>query len=211
MGNKNLKVCNLYSGIGGNRKLWEDVEVTAVEIKEEIAKFYKIQYANDKVIIDDAKEFLRLWFALYDFIWLSPPCQKNSRARFWSKKTSDPVYPDLEIYQFWIFLKHHFKGKFVIENTIPYYEPLIQPTKIIGRHAFWSNFPIGEFNHPEGFPKDNISTLQAFHGVVVGDWNFGQRKDQILRNCVHPETGLYILNCARNIITKQNEKQIEIF
>lgn len=27
-----MKVLNLYAGIGGNRKLWEDVEVTAVEL-----------------------------------------------------------------------------------------------------------------------------------------------------------------------------------
>lgn len=26
-----IKVLNLYAGIGGNRKLWEGVEVTAVE------------------------------------------------------------------------------------------------------------------------------------------------------------------------------------
>mgnify|MGYP003472597487 FL=1 len=26
-----MKVLNLYAGIGGNRKLWDDVEVTAVE------------------------------------------------------------------------------------------------------------------------------------------------------------------------------------
>ena len=29
---ENVRVLNLYAGIGGNRKLWEDVEVTAVEI-----------------------------------------------------------------------------------------------------------------------------------------------------------------------------------
>lgn len=26
-----IKVLNLYAGIGGNRKLWENVEVTVVE------------------------------------------------------------------------------------------------------------------------------------------------------------------------------------
>lgn len=33
-----VRVLNLYSGIGGNRKLWQDVEVTAVEFREDIAK-----------------------------------------------------------------------------------------------------------------------------------------------------------------------------
>lgn len=32
-----MKVLNLYAGIGGNRKLWTDVDVTAVEINPQIA------------------------------------------------------------------------------------------------------------------------------------------------------------------------------
>ena len=32
-----MKILNLYAGIGGNRKLWEGVDVTAVEIRPEIA------------------------------------------------------------------------------------------------------------------------------------------------------------------------------
>jgi len=36
-----LKILNLYSGIGGNRKLWGDEhEITAVENNPEIAKHY---------------------------------------------------------------------------------------------------------------------------------------------------------------------------
>jgi hypothetical protein len=34
-GKGNMKVLNLYAGIGGNRKLWTDVEVTAVEMNPE--------------------------------------------------------------------------------------------------------------------------------------------------------------------------------
>ena len=32
-----VRVLNLYAGIGGNRKYWENVEVTAIEYNEEIA------------------------------------------------------------------------------------------------------------------------------------------------------------------------------
>ena len=35
------KVLNLFAGIGGNRKHWKDVEVTAIEYNEEIANVYK--------------------------------------------------------------------------------------------------------------------------------------------------------------------------
>lgn len=34
---------------------------------------------------------------------------------------------------------------------------------------------------------------------------------QILRNCVHPETGLHILDCAMNIIKENNVKQSQLF
>lgn len=36
-----MKILNLYSGIGGNRKLWsKEHEITAVEIDNEIAEIY---------------------------------------------------------------------------------------------------------------------------------------------------------------------------
>lgn len=42
-----MKVLNLYSGLGGNRKLWEDVEVTSVELDPEIARIYKKYFPGD--------------------------------------------------------------------------------------------------------------------------------------------------------------------
>ena len=55
-----LKILNLYSGIGGNRKLWgNEQDITAVEIVPEIAAIYKDMFPNDTVVVDDAHEFLR--------------------------------------------------------------------------------------------------------------------------------------------------------
>ena len=36
-----MKVLNLYAGIGGNRKMWTDVEVTAVENMNLLQQFIK--------------------------------------------------------------------------------------------------------------------------------------------------------------------------
>jgi len=66
-----MKVLNLYSGIGGNRKLWQDVEVTAVEINQQIADVYQDIFPNDKVIVGDAHAYLLNNFAEFDFIWSS--------------------------------------------------------------------------------------------------------------------------------------------
>ena len=80
---KKYKVLNLYAGIGGNRKLWTDCEVTAVELNPEIAAIYQDFFPDDKVIIGDAHQYLLDHFKEFDFIWSSPPCPTHSRARFW--------------------------------------------------------------------------------------------------------------------------------
>ncbi len=54
MRRKNLRVLNLYAGIGGNRRLWKNVDVVAIEYDKEIARAYSNFFPNDKVIITDA-------------------------------------------------------------------------------------------------------------------------------------------------------------
>lgn len=75
-----MKILNLYAGLGGNRKLWEDVEVTAIEYNQEIATLYKTYFPNDTVIVTDAHKYLldHLMDG-WDFIWASPPCPSHSR------------------------------------------------------------------------------------------------------------------------------------
>jgi len=53
-----MRILNLYAGIGGNRKLWTDVEVTAVEMNPKIAAIYQDFFPNDKVIVADAHQYL---------------------------------------------------------------------------------------------------------------------------------------------------------
>ena len=53
-----IKVLNLYAGIGGNRKLWENVDVMAIEINPKIAEIYQDFFPDDKVIIADAHQYL---------------------------------------------------------------------------------------------------------------------------------------------------------
>ena len=48
-------------------------------------------------------------------------------------------YPDMSLYQEIIFLDKLYNGKYVVENVIPYYEPLI-PAKKRHRHLYWCNF-----------------------------------------------------------------------
>lgn len=207
-----MKILNLYACIGGNRKLWGDEhEVTAVEIDPILASFYQKLFPNDEVIVGDAHEFLLKHYKEFDFIWGSPPCPTHSRAKFWGlgNGTVAPVYPDMKLYQEILFLKHHFKGKWIIENVIPYYTPLIHDYKKVGRHLIWSNFLIGNFETKK-FEKDNYKKMAEEYGYDLSELKY-PRKDRLLRDLVHPEYGKYILDCSMNIIRKENINQVDLF
>jgi DNA (cytosine-5)-methyltransferase 1 len=195
-----MKILNLYSGIGGNRKLWgNEHEVTAVEFDENIAKVYKDLFPNDNVIIGDAHQYLLDHFKGFDFIWASPPCQTHSRMRHnlgVNGKGFNPVYPDMKLYQEIIFLQHNFKGKWVVENVNPYYTPLVEPNAELDRHKFWCNFNIQKekFVRPK-LRKAQIPELQEAYGYDLSEYKLPNKR-QVLRNCVLPEVGKHILDAA---------------
>ncbi len=138
-----LKVLNLYAGIGGNRKLWEDVEVTAVEYDPKIAAIYQDFFPNDTVIVGDAHQYLLDHYREYDngFVWGSPPCPTHSGVNNFLNAQGVIRYPDMKLWQEIIFMEHFCKGKYCIENVKSYYEPFLKP-QISGRHYFWANFKI---------------------------------------------------------------------
>jgi len=205
-----MKVLNLYAGIGGNRKLWEDVEVTAVEYDPGIAEVYKDLFPDDEVIVGDAHKYLLEHFKEFDFIWSSPPCQSHSVCNHFLKGQGIYRYPSMSLYEEIIFLKYFSKCKWVVENVKPSYDPLISP-QYVGRHAFWSNFFIKEIKIDYQIGTMNIKAskgsqrkaiireaqipeLMDLHGLK--DFNV-KNKRQVLRNCVLPRLGLHILNSAK--------------
>lgn len=191
-----MKILNLYAGIGGNRKCWGDrPDITAVENDPDIAKIYQDFFPNDKVIVGDAHEYLLKHYKEFDFIWSSPPCQSHSSFRHnicVRYRGTEPVYPDIRLYQEILFLQHHAKCQWVVENVKPYYPPLIKPTVELQRHLFWANFEIPSTT----FKKDNIRKaqipdLQKLHGFDLSPYKL-KNKRQVLRNCVLPEVGSYV-------------------
>jgi len=202
-----MKILNLYAGIGGNRMLWsDDHEVTAVEYNDNIAKVYKEQYPNDKVIIADAHQYLLDHYKEFDFIWSSPPCPTHSRMCFAKKEKQ---YIDFKLYQEIIFLKSWFKGKWVVENVVPYYGYLIEPTVILGRHPFWTNFNVEEKeftnidisrSKKEDLLKERMIDWEIFDCIKEVPENRSKEnrfeRGQLVRNMVNPKIGEYVFNCA---------------
>jgi DNA (cytosine-5)-methyltransferase 1 len=222
-----MKILNLYACLGGNRYKWNEVakqagieiEVVAIEYDEELAKLYKERFPNDEVIVTDAHQYLLDNFKNFDFIWSSPPCPSHSRARYWNSSNYDtktkPIFPDLKLYEEILFLQHYYRnGKFVVENVIPYYEPLIQPQKR-GRHLYWTNFTLPNDLKDRRFAisqtKNELKSLCEFHEYDFTKYKGSQPIVKIGRNLVDYEAGKTIFEIALGIVNKKQSNQIELF
>lgn len=216
------RILNLYACLGGNRYKWDEVadnlEITAVELDPEAARLYQERFQNDKVIVADAHQYLLDHYKEFDFIWSSPPCPTHSRMQKINSgegaRKCMPEYPDMKLYEEIIFLQHFFKGKYCVENVIPYYEPLISGQKR-GRHLYWTNFllPTILSNHkqPKNFITGKINVMEKYHEIDLSNYKGEQRKDKMARNLVDYEAGKTILETALNIYKKTNINQTSLF
>jgi len=195
---RKLKILNLYAGIGGNRKNWKDVEVTAVEYNEEIANVYKDFFPEDIVLVEDAHEYLRKNYKNFDFIWSSPPCQSHSKVRMMASKSGSypAVMPDMNLWAEIIFLQNFALCPWVVENVKPYYKPFVEPKQKLGRHLIWSNVEIPYKDMKDGL-KHNERGMHHKGFFDLRPYKLKHRKDQIIRNSVDPNLGEYILNYIR--------------
>ena len=209
-----MKILNLYACLGGNRYKWDSShDVVAVELDKELARMYQQRFPGDKVIVDDAHQYLLDHYREFDFIWSSPPCPTHSRARFWASKggVHKPVFPDMKLYEEILFLDNYFDGKWVIENVVPFYKPLLSATKL-GRHLFWSNFNIPKKDFKDAdIHRGTISEHEDFHKIDLKSYKGNQRKLKIARNLVHYDVGQYVYNCMELSIKSNTLNQQSLF
>lgn len=207
-----MRILNLYAGLGGNRSLWgNEHDITAIELSPFIAGIYLDRFKNDNVIVADAHEYLEKHFAEYDFIWTSPPCPTHSKLIHNTHKIF--VYPDMKLWQEILLLKginnEYPNIKWVVENVIMWYEPLIAPSIKLQRHYFWSNFDITALKVNK-YLTDNITTgtikeKEQNNDIDLSKYDIPENiKDTCLNNCVNRFIGRDILNCAlkKNIQVK---------
>ncbi len=216
---KKIKILNLYACLGGNRYKWDEVannlEITAVEWDEELARLYQERFPNDKVIVADAHQYLLDHYKEFDLIWSSPPCPTHSRLVQSNKNKIKMKFPDMKLYEEIIFLDNYFKGKYVVENVIPYYKPLIAG-KERNRHLYWTNFNLPNIVSKRKNPdlsrtKDLINVLSKFHNYDFKKYQGTQSRQKMARNLVDYEAGKTIFETALGIIKKQDINQTELF
>ena len=202
-----MRILNLYSGIGGNRKEWGDEhDVTAVEYDADIAEVYKDYFPNDEVVVDDAHQYLLKHHDEFDFIWSSPPCQTHSSFRYnigVRYRGVEPKYPDMTLYEEILFLQYHANNLWLVENVVPYYKPLVEAKKI-NRHLYWANFELPDLTPVnDNIRRSQIPDLSEAYGYDLSGYKV-KNKRQILRNCVAPQTGREILEVVESILKPES-------
>ena len=110
----------------------------------------------------------------------------------------------MKLYEEIILLQHlfklegsGFKGKYCVENVISYYEPFIKPQKI-ALHYYWANFLVRPYDIETREHYGSVKDLENRKGFNLDEYK-NIDKTKTLRNCVEPELGKHILDCALGI------------
>ncbi len=201
---KKVRLFNGCPGFGANTHLLDGkYEVTHVEMFQKIADVNKELHPGHTVIVGDSYDYFQANHDKFDMAWFSPNCQTHTRMVKATRHNVNRI-PDMTgLYGLIIFLTHFYSGPWVVENVVPFYKPLIEPTLRVGRHLFWSNkmlFGIEDVPRPKNFINNaNIAGADAmkewlgldFEGYVYYKGNHCPA--QTLRNCVHPKIGKQII------------------
>ena len=200
------KLYNGCAGLGANTHLIsrERFSITHTEMFQKIADINQEIHKEDEVIVTDSYQYFQDHHEEFEAAWFSPNCQGHSRMVKATRHNVNKIPPLTDLYGLIIFLTHFYKGDWVVENVVPFYEPLIKPTLQVGRHLFWSNKPINnieDVKRPPGFINNNnikgVDELKKWLGLDFEGhvyYNGNHSPTQFLRNCVHPEIGKQIMN-----------------
>ena len=131
------------------------------------------------------------------------------------KTKREMKYPDMKLYEEIIFLEHYFNGKYVVENVIPFYEPLI-PANKRDRHLYWANFNLpanlnGRKNPDLSRTKNLITVMSKYHDYDFRQYKGKQLMNKIARNLVDYEAGKTIFETMLGIVRKEDVNQEELF
>ncbi len=192
---------NAYAGIGGNRHLWPaEWSVTAVELDPRVAAEYARRYPQDRVLVEDAHEFVMKHAEDYDAVWTSPPCPTHSRLAInVAKRKGIEPEPDPRL---WVEVEYlrEYGGRYVVENVHTYYTPPVLPDLVTERHYYWMSNPPAMIAPFHSAFRLRASTTAAQYAEAYGlpPLTPGSVPDQrmAMRNAVVPVEGLQVALAA---------------
>ena len=194
-----MKVLNLYAGIGGNRKGWDNVDVTAIETHRETLHQYQRNYPEDRTRKIDALYYLETFYDKFDFIWASPPCDEWTALNYWTRHKIRPKIKGFHLYRIIDFCQSHVKVPWVVENVR--HKFFIEPRIKIGKNYFWSNFEIPPFEHQniKNYSKATKEELLKYLGIGYDKNIYDGSHDpcKVLRRAVHPDISRHILEAIK--------------
>jgi DNA (cytosine-5)-methyltransferase 1 len=198
-------IFNGCAGFGANTHLlYGQHYITHAEHYSKIADVNKELHPNDIVVATNAYQYFQDHHEEFDVAWFSPNCQSHSKMVKATRHKVNKI-PDLTgLYGIILFLDNFYEGNWVVENVMPWYKPLIEPTLKVGRHLFWSNIDltdVEDIKRPANFinksNKQGADDLKKWLGLDFEGYVYYQGNHcpaQTLRNCVHPKLGQQILN-----------------
>jgi DNA (cytosine-5)-methyltransferase 1 len=108
----------------------------------------------------------------------------------------------MKLWQEIIYLQEWVDIDWVVENVITYYDPLIEPQER-GKHYFWSNFHIPEFEFEgikvktRGTSKSRMETARQRTGFNLSGKDVSKSAElKMLNNAVTPELGKHVFEAA---------------
>ena len=121
----------------------------------------------------------------------------------------------MKLYEEVIFLQHHCKTKYVVENVVPYYEAMLNPLER-DRHLYWLNFKLpnklsNRTNSGNLNQKSIMKDLCDFHDYDFRKYKGSQRMLKIARNLVDYEAGKTIFETMLGVVKKEDINQTELF
>lgn len=145
---------DLFSGLGGASRAFEDREDWKVHRYENNAELAKHPSCSDYMVADIVThDFKELDDIEVKLLWASPPCNAFSNgfasAKSVAARAKNPYEPSLGLVTRTIELIERFTPHYwVIENVvgaIKYFRPLLgEPRMILGSVVLWGNFPLFE-------------------------------------------------------------------
>lgn len=175
------------------------------------------------MIIGDAIHYMIEHMHEFEFIWASPPCQTHTQLCVPTAVQKGKPIPQCDFNNLygWVNLERNwYTGYYIFENVQSNYHKKYRfpkPSIKLGRHFFWSNFPIKEkkfdYNR-DSIDKITIEKLARFRDIDL-EWlrqfkisSWTKKHDvyrTLLRNMVDADIGKYILDS----ITLKSQTSLE--